>query len=295
MPLAERTVQVRTPAGLALAVRSVLPPGDETPEPKPATPPRPLPIGDPFWWTLAVRGRARGAGPCALAWRRRESRRGGGGAGARAAAGAARASSTGWRPSGRRPAAHAAPPRPARYLGRAARLPGARRARRARSIASSSPGACRRRWSGRSSSCCAPAIWSSSRARRSARGAGSAGAARGARRELGARAASPGPRARPSPPLFRGGPPSGRRRDAAALPASRRSRSGCSLLLALPLLAWLHHRRPALGALTYSRLPGAAPAAPGGSTCRSTPASWPSPAWSWRWPGRSSATPGRRA
>jgi len=27
------------------------------------------------------------------------------------------------------------------------------------------------------------------------------------------------------------------------------------LLLALPLLAWLHHRRPALGALTYSRLP----------------------------------------
>jgi Ca-activated chloride channel family protein len=27
------------------------------------------------------------------------------------------------------------------------------------------------------------------------------------------------------------------------------------LLLALPLLAWAHHRRPALGALTYSRLP----------------------------------------
>lgn len=28
------------------------------------------------------------------------------------------------------------------------------------------------------------------------------------------------------------------------------------LLLALPMLAWLHHRRPSLGALTYSRLPG---------------------------------------
>jgi Ca-activated chloride channel family protein len=30
------------------------------------------------------------------------------------------------------------------------------------------------------------------------------------------------------------------------------------LLLALPLLAWAHHRRPALGALTYSRLPSRA-------------------------------------
>jgi Ca-activated chloride channel family protein len=30
------------------------------------------------------------------------------------------------------------------------------------------------------------------------------------------------------------------------------------LLLALPLLAWRHHRRPALGALTYSHLPGTA-------------------------------------
>lgn len=30
------------------------------------------------------------------------------------------------------------------------------------------------------------------------------------------------------------------------------------LLLALPLLAWWHHRRPGLGALTYSRLPAAA-------------------------------------
>ncbi|HKI05498.1 MAG TPA: VWA domain-containing protein [Thermoanaerobaculia bacterium] len=30
------------------------------------------------------------------------------------------------------------------------------------------------------------------------------------------------------------------------------------LLLALPVLAWAHHRRPSLGALTYSRLPGGA-------------------------------------
>lgn len=34
---------------------------------------------------------------------------------------------------------------------------------------------------------------------------------------------------------------------------------GCLLLLlALPALAWVHHRRPSLGALTYSRLPAAA-------------------------------------
>lgn len=36
------------------------------------------------------------------------------------------------------------------------------------------------------------------------------------------------------------------------------------LLLALPLLAWAHHRRPSLGALTYSRLPAGSSAAGGG-------------------------------
>jgi len=56
VPLRDRTIQVRTPAGLALTVRSVLPPGQETPAPKPPAPPRQLPIGAAFWWTLAASG-----------------------------------------------------------------------------------------------------------------------------------------------------------------------------------------------------------------------------------------------
>src|SRR6185436_4533769 len=58
------TVQVGTPAGLALTVRSVLPAGDKNPAPKPPAPPRQLPIGAPFWWTLA----ASGAVLALLAW-----------------------------------------------------------------------------------------------------------------------------------------------------------------------------------------------------------------------------------
>ena len=54
VPLRDRTVQARTPAGLALTVRSVLPAGEEEPAPKPPAPPRQLPIGAPFWWTLAA-------------------------------------------------------------------------------------------------------------------------------------------------------------------------------------------------------------------------------------------------
>jgi len=54
VPFKERTVQVSTPADLALQVRSVLPPDEKNPQPKPAAPPRPLPIGAPFWWTLAA-------------------------------------------------------------------------------------------------------------------------------------------------------------------------------------------------------------------------------------------------
>jgi hypothetical protein len=54
VPLRDRTLQVQTPAGLAIQVRSVLPPNEKDPKPKPAAPPRPLPIGNAFWWTLAA-------------------------------------------------------------------------------------------------------------------------------------------------------------------------------------------------------------------------------------------------
>jgi hypothetical protein len=54
LPMRDRTVQARVPAGLALGIRSVLPRGEKEPQPKPAAPPRPLPIGEAFWWTLAV-------------------------------------------------------------------------------------------------------------------------------------------------------------------------------------------------------------------------------------------------
>ncbi|MFL6291027.1 MAG: hypothetical protein ACJ759_09050 [Thermoanaerobaculia bacterium] len=54
VPLRIRTVQAATPAGLSLAVRSVLPKGEKNPRPKPERPPVPLPIGRAFWWTLGV-------------------------------------------------------------------------------------------------------------------------------------------------------------------------------------------------------------------------------------------------
>lgn len=50
------TVEARTPEGLALTVRSVLPqqgPEDAEPAPKPESAPVPLPLGAPFWWTAA--------------------------------------------------------------------------------------------------------------------------------------------------------------------------------------------------------------------------------------------------
>jgi hypothetical protein len=54
VPLRDRTVQVSTPAGLSLDVRSVLPKGENKPRPKPERPPVPLPIGEAFWWTLGA-------------------------------------------------------------------------------------------------------------------------------------------------------------------------------------------------------------------------------------------------
>jgi hypothetical protein len=54
LPLKAGTVRTPTPAGLALAVRSVIPRDAKDPKPKPPAPPRALPVGERFWWTLAV-------------------------------------------------------------------------------------------------------------------------------------------------------------------------------------------------------------------------------------------------
>jgi hypothetical protein len=54
IPQKNGTVQAATPAGLGLDVRSVLPPGEERPAPKPPAAPRKLPLGERFWWTFAA-------------------------------------------------------------------------------------------------------------------------------------------------------------------------------------------------------------------------------------------------
>lgn len=54
IPRRTGTVQVATPAGLAIAVRSVIPQGEKDPEPKPPLAMRPLPLGERFWWTVAA-------------------------------------------------------------------------------------------------------------------------------------------------------------------------------------------------------------------------------------------------
>ncbi len=54
IPYKTGTVQARTPAGLALAVRSVIPAGEKDPSIRPPAPPRSLPWGKRFWWTLAA-------------------------------------------------------------------------------------------------------------------------------------------------------------------------------------------------------------------------------------------------
>ncbi len=54
VPLRDGTVQARTPAGLSLTVRSILPAGEKEPEAKPPAALRQLPIGAPFWWALGV-------------------------------------------------------------------------------------------------------------------------------------------------------------------------------------------------------------------------------------------------
>jgi hypothetical protein len=54
VPFRDRTVQVSTPAGLSVDVRSVLPKGEKNPQLKRERPPVSLPVGDAFWWTLGV-------------------------------------------------------------------------------------------------------------------------------------------------------------------------------------------------------------------------------------------------
>jgi hypothetical protein len=54
LPYPEQTVQARTPADLALNLKSVLPAGEKDPKLKAAAPPRRLPLGAPFWWMVAA-------------------------------------------------------------------------------------------------------------------------------------------------------------------------------------------------------------------------------------------------
>jgi hypothetical protein len=54
VPLKQGTLKLLTPAGLALAVLSVIPPGEKNPLPKPPAAMRPLEIGARFWWTLGA-------------------------------------------------------------------------------------------------------------------------------------------------------------------------------------------------------------------------------------------------
>jgi hypothetical protein len=76
VPLKTGTVQAPTPAGLALTVRSVIPPNEKDTTPRPAAQPRPLPLGSRFWWTLAGLAAACLAA-AAILWRRRRKAKSG--------------------------------------------------------------------------------------------------------------------------------------------------------------------------------------------------------------------------
>ena len=54
LPTRAGTARLQTPAGLAVAVRSVIPPSEKNPKPKPPAAMRSLALGERFWWTLAV-------------------------------------------------------------------------------------------------------------------------------------------------------------------------------------------------------------------------------------------------
>jgi hypothetical protein len=74
VPLRSGTVQAPTPSGLALAVRSVLPPGKKDLQPRPPAPLSPLPPGAAFFYALAGLAAVAAAGLWML-WRRRRRRR----------------------------------------------------------------------------------------------------------------------------------------------------------------------------------------------------------------------------
>jgi len=76
VPLKTGTVQAPTPAGLALTVRSVIPPNEKDTTPRPAAQPRSLPLGERFWWTVAGLAAACLAA-AAILWRRRRLAQGG--------------------------------------------------------------------------------------------------------------------------------------------------------------------------------------------------------------------------
>jgi hypothetical protein len=78
VPLKTGTVQATTPAGLAVAVRSVIPRDEKAPQARPAAPPRPLSLGSRFWWTVAGLAAACLAA-FGLLWRQRRRRRAAGG------------------------------------------------------------------------------------------------------------------------------------------------------------------------------------------------------------------------
>jgi hypothetical protein len=79
IPYKTGTVQAQTPAGLALAVRSVIPAGEKEPSPRPPAPPRSLSLGPRFWWTLAGLVAAC-LGAAALLWLQQRRKRGAPGA-----------------------------------------------------------------------------------------------------------------------------------------------------------------------------------------------------------------------
>jgi hypothetical protein len=60
---------LRTPEGLGFAVRSVLPPGQPTPQPP--APPRALPVGAAFWWTAGALSLAAALAAAGVLLRRR--------------------------------------------------------------------------------------------------------------------------------------------------------------------------------------------------------------------------------
>ena len=72
VPTKAGPAQAQTPAGLALAVRSLIPQNEKNPEPKPPAAMQPLPIGERFWWTVAILSAACLAGAWLL-WRRRRT------------------------------------------------------------------------------------------------------------------------------------------------------------------------------------------------------------------------------